>query len=687
MIRLRAEAPSTSHSPPPHIILSHTPTQRRKNFYTPPSGTPPSGTPPLLPIPLPTSPLHLLSTDRRADRPEVTLPPQKRLDYGFVAIMNRDIMRDLERDVVYGITDTWDEMLDTDEIYTRLDDEQTERQLMAGRLNMLYRDRRAHARTALLMEREARMSREAWGRSPERTVGHDVAYAMTWTDLKKKITDKYCPRVEIKKLEAELMFPDEFEKIERYVSGLPDMIHESVVASKPKTMQEAIEISTKLMDKKIRTFAHVRQRTRESKMITTNNHNNNKIRGRTPGPEPLHCKNLARRSHTGSLNPYAQMQTNTMMVHVLLNATSQKPTCYECGAQGHFKRDCPKLKNNNRGNQAGNGNALAKVYAVGRVGTNPESEPSATKTSSSHLRLLLFVKKKDGSFRMCIDYRELNKLTVKNRYPLLRIGNLFNQLQGSSVYSKIDLRSGIFDLSLGRPNKKPAFQQLKQKLFSAQIMALLNGAKIYHILQMHRSKSLCGCDDAKIKETEHENQEYQDEDVGGMLIENSKDPKKLRTEKLEPRADGTLCLNGRSWLPCYGDLRTVIMHESQKLKYSIHPGCTIEALYGLKFRSPVVGPRVHNTFHVSNLKKCYADKPLVVPLDGLHFDDKLHFVEEPVEIMDREVKLMKRSCIPIIKVQWNSRRGPEFTWEREDQFRKKYPHIFTRTAPSSSVAS
>ncbi|GKC78453.1 putative reverse transcriptase domain-containing protein [Tanacetum coccineum] len=62
------------------------------------------------------------------------------------------------------------------------------------------------------------------------------------------------------------------------------------------------------------------------------------------------------------------------------------------------------------------------------------------------------------------------------------------------------------------------------------------------------------------------------EDVGGMLVENSKDPEKLRTEKLEPRADGTLCFNGRSWLPCYGDLRTVIMHESHKSKYSIHPG-------------------------------------------------------------------------------------------------------------------
>ncbi|GKB00733.1 putative reverse transcriptase domain-containing protein [Tanacetum coccineum] len=106
-----------------------------------------------------------------------------------------------------------------------------------------------------------------------------------------------------------------------------------------------------------------------------------------------------------------------------------------------------------------------------------------------------------------------------------------------------------------------------------------------------------------------------------------------------------------------------------------------------KLELPQELSRVHNTFHVSNLKKCYADKPLAVPLDGLHFDDKLQIFEEPIEIMDREVKRLKRSRIPIIKVRWNSRRGPEFTWEREDQFRKKYPYLFTKTAPSSSVAS
>ncbi|GJY03391.1 putative reverse transcriptase domain-containing protein, partial [Tanacetum coccineum] len=305
------------------------------------------------------------------------------------------------------------------------------------------------------------------------------------------------------------------------------------------------------------------------------------------------------------------------------------------------------------------------------------------------------------------------------------------------------------------------------------------------------------------------------EDVGGMLIENSKDPEKLRTEKLEPRADGTLCLNGRSWLPCYGDPRAVIMYELHKSKYYIHPGfdrmyqdkkklywlpnikagiatyvskcltcakvkaenqrplcllvqpeipqwkwdnITIDFITKLpkssqgydtiwikqriqaardrqksytdlkckqmefqvgdrvmlkvlpwkgvvrfgkrgKLNPKYVGPfkvlekvravtyklelpqelsRVHNTFHVSNLKKCYVDEPLAVPLDGLHIDDKLNFVEEPVEIMDREVKRLKQSHIPIVKVRWNSKRGPEFTWEREDQFRKKYPHLNCR---------
>nr|GFC75926.1 hypothetical protein [Tanacetum cinerariifolium] len=115
--------------------------------------------------------------------------------------------------------------------------------------------------------------------------------------------------------------------------GLPDMIHGSVVASKPKTMQEAVEIATELMDKKIRTFAERETASKRKSTENTNNANNQRGTG-----------------------------------------LGQKTTCYEYGVQGHFKRECPKLKNNNNhGNQGGRNNASARVYVVGRAGTDPDA--------------------------------------------------------------------------------------------------------------------------------------------------------------------------------------------------------------------------------------------------------------------------------------------------------------------------
>ncbi|GJW02860.1 reverse transcriptase domain-containing protein [Tanacetum coccineum] len=134
-----------------------------------------------------------------------------------------------------------------------------------------------------------------WWNSHVRTVGHDVAYEMTWTDLKNKMTTKYCPRGEIKKLEVELwnlkvkgtdvigynqcfqelalmcvrMFPEESDKIKKYVGGLPDMIHGSVMASRPKTMQDAIEMATELMDKKISTLA--KRKAKNNRKLDNNN--------------------------------------------------------------------------------------------------------------------------------------------------------------------------------------------------------------------------------------------------------------------------------------------------------------------------------------------------------------------------------------------------------------------------------
>ncbi|GJU47826.1 putative reverse transcriptase domain-containing protein [Tanacetum coccineum] len=95
-----------------------------------------------------------------------------------------------------------------------------------------------------------------------------------------------------------------------------------------------------------------------------------------------------------------------------------------------------------------------------------------------------------------------------------------------------------------------------------------------------------------------------------------------------------------------------------------------------RLRLPEELSSMHNTFHVSNLKKCLADENLHVPLDEIKVDKTLRFVEEPLEIMNCEVKTLKRSKIPIVKVRWNSKHGPEFTWECEDHMKAKYLQLF-----------
>ncbi|GKC28002.1 ribonuclease H-like domain-containing protein [Tanacetum coccineum] len=92
---------------------------------------------------------------------------------------------------------------------------------------------------------------------------------------------------------------------------------------------------------------------------------------------------------------------------------------------------------------------------------------------------------------------------------------------------------------------------------------------------------------------------------------------------------------------------------------------------------------VHDMFHVSNLKKCLAEPDVQVPLDEIEIDENLRFIEEPIEIVERDVKKLKRRRIPLVKVRWNSRQGAEYTWEHEDQFRMKYPHLFSEPVLSS----
>nr|GEY12515.1 putative reverse transcriptase domain-containing protein [Tanacetum cinerariifolium] len=489
-----------------------------------------------------------------------------------------------------------------------------------------------------------------WWNTHVKTVGHDAATELVLL----------CGR----------MFLEESDKIEKYIGGLLDMIHGSVEASKPKTMQEAVAIATELMDKKIRTYD-------EHEIASKRKFENTSRSTQNQQQQPNKRQNTGR-VYTAASGEKKQSTENTNNAHNQRGTGSdQKPICYECGVQGHFKRECPKLRNNNNhGNQGGRDNAPAKKELYDKAFIRPSSSPWGAP--------VLFVKKKDGSFRMCIDYRELNKLTVKNRYPLSRIDDLFDQLQGSSVYSKIDSRSGYHQLRMReqdvpktafrtryghyefqvmpfgltnapaenlfgvrRGEKSPvikltqkkvkfewgdkqeaAFQLLKQKLCGAPILALPKGSEDFivycdasnkglgdvlmqrekvisyasrqlkiheknyttHDLELGAVKELnmrqrrwlellsdYDCDiryhPGKANVTEaRKPKNIKKEDVGGMLVENSKDPKKIRTKKLEPHTDGTLCLNGRSWLPCYGNMRTVIMHESHKSKCTIHPG-------------------------------------------------------------------------------------------------------------------
>ncbi|GJU70982.1 uncharacterized mitochondrial protein-like protein [Tanacetum coccineum] len=505
-------------------------------------------------------------------------------------------------------------------------------------------------------------SKKLVGSSHVKDVGHDVAYAMTWADLKKMMTDKYCPRTKIKKLEAELwnLKVKESDKIERYVGGFHDMIHR-------------IEIATELMDKKIRTLLSVRQRTKESTMITNNN-NDKKTRGKTPAG--LTLRDLVRKSHTEDLKPYVLNAIITKMVHVLPNATSATEL-----AIWPATRDCPKLKNNNRGNQGGNGNALVKVYAVGRVGTNPDSNvvtgyhqlrvreedilktafrtryshyefqvmpfgltnaPANNKEHEEHLKAILELLKKEELYakfskcEFCLPKQKLYSAPILALpegsedfiaycdASIKRLGAVLMQREKVIAYASrqwkiheknymthdLELRAVVFAFKIWRhylygtkctvfTDHKSLQHILNQKELNMRQRRWLELLSDYDCeIRYHLGKANVVADALSKKErikplrvralvmtigldlpkrilnaqTEARKPEnIKNKDVGGMLIENLKDLEKLRMKKLEPCADGTICLNGRSWLPYFGDLRTVIMHESHKSKYSIHP--------------------------------------------------------------------------------------------------------------------
>ncbi|GJZ41179.1 putative reverse transcriptase domain-containing protein [Tanacetum coccineum] len=292
---------------------------------------------------------------------------------------------------------------------------------------------------------------------------------------------------------------------------------------------------------------------------------------------------------------------------------------------------------------------------------------------------VLFVKKKDGSLRMCIDYWELNKLTVKNRYPLPRIKRLIDQLQGvfkdrqtnepSLTQKKVKFCSGV-------TNKKAAFQLLKQKLCSAPILALPEGSEDFIVY----------CD-ASIK------------GLGAVLMQREKvisyasrqlkiHEKNYTTHDLELGAVVFALKIWRHYL--YGTKCTVFTDHKRKANVVADALSRKEREPPLRVRALVMTISLDLPKQILNAQT-EARKPenikseILEPVRWMDFILMTNFslVEAPIESQIVKLERLKRSLIPIIvKVQRNSKRGPEFTWEREDQFKQKYPHLFTKTAPS-----
>nr|GEZ57357.1 putative reverse transcriptase domain-containing protein [Tanacetum cinerariifolium] len=363
-------------------------------------------------------------------------------------------------------------------------------------------------------------------------------------------------------------------------------------------------------------------------------------------------------------------------------AYGQKPTCYECGIQGHFKRECPKLKNNNNhGDQGGRNNAPANVYAVGRAGTDPDSN-----VVTGFPIFLAHVTTKEVEDKS--KKKRLEDVPIVQNFPEVFPEDLPGLPPTRPVEFQIDLVPG--DAPVARapyrlaPSEMKELSELLKELSDKGFIRLRKANVVADALSRKerepplRVRSLVmtiGLDlPKKILNAQNEARKLKNikkEDVGEMTKKIIKIKQRLQAARDRQKS--------------YADLKRKPMEfqVGDKVMLKVLPWKGV-VRFGKRGK---LNPRVHNTFYVSNLKKCHADEPLAVLLDGLHFDEKLHFVKEPVEIMDREVKPLNRSRIPLVKVRWNSKRGPEFTWEREDQFRKKYPHLFAKTAPSSSVAS
>ncbi|GKD46394.1 reverse transcriptase domain-containing protein, partial [Tanacetum coccineum] len=359
-------------------------------------------------------------------------------------------------------------------------------------------------------------------------------------ELMKLITEVYCPRNEVQKMETE-MVPNDGDKVERFVGDLPDNIQGNLIVSKPTKLQDAIHIANNLMDQKVQRICYKGQ-------------------------------NVARAYTTGN---------------------NEK--------RGHFRKDCPKLRNQNRrnktrnkngnktGNQTVSNKAMTKAYAIGGGGANPDSNVvTGTFLLNNCYAFMLFDSGADRSFVSSTFSALLDVApsTLDTSHPfdidLMPVEHgSFNVIIGMDWLAKyhalivcdekvarIPYGDEVLIIRGDDCDGRTVFMDLMNRVCTGSIHGFDEG-HLKLILRLLKKEELyakflkCEFWVSKILSAQSEarkEENFINEDLHGMI------------NKLEPSADRTLCLNNRSWIPCFGDLRALIMHESHKSKYSIHHG-------------------------------------------------------------------------------------------------------------------
>ncbi|GKA10973.1 putative reverse transcriptase domain-containing protein [Tanacetum coccineum] len=658
-----------------------------------------------------------------------------------------------------------------------------------------------------------------WWNGRIASMGIDAANGTPWTEVRKWMTEEFCPRSVLQRLEQELynlklkgtdidgytnrfhelallcprMVEPEQVKVEQYIRGLSKNIRGDVTSSRPTSIDEAVRMAYQLMGQIIQDKTdevsegekrkgegdrggrgdnrrdynrRQNQRRANAGAMTNAAPNDNEVCPR--------CKN---KKHAGDCWKCGKCGKLGHKTAACWSLDRKDVTCFNCNEKGHRKRDCPKLKKNGQG-----GNNRGAVYKLGAVDARSwyaqqdlelrflffDLIPGAALVARAPYRLAQSEMKELSKQLKEFSKKELNKLTIKNRYPLPRIDDLFDQLQGSSVYLMIDLRSGYHQLRIceeyipitafrtryghyefqvtpfGLTNAPTVFMDLmncvSEKLYakflkcnfwldSVQFLGHVIDSSEVHVdpakiepLNLGCTEFTTDCVDNFLGLTEQirnaQVEACKEENIGveGFLGKGG---------PFEVRSDDKMYHDFKKlywWPNMKADIATYVSKcltcAKVKAEHQKQPGLLQQpgnsvwkwALYGRKCRSPVCWSEVgdaqltrpemihemtemivqikNRLLAARNRQKSYADvrrkplefevgdkvmlkvspwKDLIIPLDEVRIDEKLHFIEEPIKIIDREVKQLKRSRIPIVKVRWNSSHGLEYTWEKEDQ--------------------